>query len=64
MKNLRREELPGLRTPLTLKFGQVSAVFAAALLCCCGAAFGQAPAGPLLEHDGRKGKPVLGANRS
>ena len=46
MKNLRREELPGFRTPLTLKFGQVSAVFAAALLCCCGAAFGQAPAGP------------------
>src|SRR5207302_6602513 len=33
------------RTPLTVMFGQLSAVFAVALLCCCGAAFGQAQSG-------------------
>jgi hypothetical protein len=43
MRNLRREELPGSRTPLTVMFGQLSSIFAVAILSCCGTAFGQAP---------------------
>ncbi|PYU69007.1 MAG: hypothetical protein DMG52_29990, partial [Acidobacteria bacterium] len=42
MRNLRRQDLLGSRTPLTVIFGLLSAVFAVALLFCCGAAFGQA----------------------
>jgi hypothetical protein len=43
MRNLRREELPGSRTPLTVMFGQLAAIFAVAMLFSCGTAFGQAP---------------------
>jgi len=42
MRNLRRQDLLGSQTPLAVMFGQLSAVFAMALLFCCGAAFGQA----------------------
>ena len=46
MKILRREVLPDSRTSPKALIERLSAVFAAALLFCCGAAFGQAPAGP------------------
>jgi hypothetical protein len=42
MRNLRRQDLPGSRTPLTAMSGRLSAIFAVALLCSCGAAFCQA----------------------
>jgi len=41
MKNLRSEELPVSRMPLTMLTAQASAIFALALLFCSGAAFGQ-----------------------
>jgi hypothetical protein len=48
MKNLRREALPDSRTSAKGLIGRIPVVFLAVFLLCCGAAFGQAPAGPQL----------------